>query len=62
MSDLLLSAVEYSGYISIIKFIVFLILFFLWIPLVSWVYRDAQEVQTDEIMWTSVVFGSVLSR
>ena len=58
MPDLLLSAVEYSGYISLIKFIAFLILFFLWLPLVGWVYRDAQAVETKEIFWTTIVFGT----
>ena len=58
MPELLLSAVEYSGYISIIKFIVFLSLFFLWLPLVSWVYQDAKSVETREVFWTAIVFGT----
>ena len=58
MSDLLLSAVEYGGYISIIKFLVFLGLFFLWLPLLSWVYRDAGAVEAKEVFWTAVVLGT----
>ena len=58
MSDLLLSAVEYGGYISIIKFLVFLGLFFLWLPLLSWVYRDAGAVEAKEVLWTAVVLGT----
>ena len=58
MSDLLLSAVEYGGYISIIKFLAFLGLFFLWLPLVSWVYRDARAVEAKEVFWTAVVLGT----
>ncbi len=57
MPDLLLSAVEYSGYISIVKFLVFLVLFFLWLPLLSWVYTDAKAVGTKEVFWTAIVFG-----
>ena len=57
MPDLLLSAVEYSGYISIVKFLVFLVLFFPWLPLLSWVYADAKAVGTKEVFWTAIVFG-----
>ena len=57
MPDLLLSAVEYSGYISIVKFLVFLVLFFPWLPLLSWVYTDAKAVGTKEVFWTAIVFG-----
>ena len=57
MPDLLLSAVEYSGYISIVKFLVFLVLFFPWLPLLSWVYTDAKAVGTKEVFWTAMVFG-----
>ena len=58
MPDLLLSSVEYSGYISVIKFLVFLGLFLLWLPLVNWVYCDAQTVETREDIWTGIVFGT----
>ena len=57
MPGLLLSAVEYSGYISIVKFLVFLVLFFPWLPLLSWVYADAKAVGTKEVFWTAIVFG-----
>ena len=58
MPDLVLMAVEYSGYISIVKFIVFLALFFLWLPLIGWVYQDAKTVGTNELSWTGIVFGT----
>lgn len=58
MAELLLAAVEYGGYISPIKFVIFLILFFLWLLLISWVYKDAQVVGTDEVFWTGVVVGT----
>ena len=57
MPGLLLSAVEYSGYISIVKFLVFLVLFFPWLPLLSWVYADAKAVGTKAVFWTAIVFG-----
>ncbi len=58
MPDLLLSSIEYSSYISEIKFGIFLALFLLWLPLVGWVYRDALAVETKEVFWTALVFGA----
>ncbi len=58
MPDLLLTALEYGSYISIIKFIVFAGLFLLWLLLVSWVYRDALAIETQEDLWTGIVFGT----
>ncbi|MHC4488936.1 MAG: GspE/PulE family protein [Planctomycetota bacterium] len=58
MPYLLLSSAEYTGYISIIKFLVFLVLFFLWLPIVSWVYNDAKAVGTKEIYWTAVLLAT----
>lgn len=58
MPGLLLSAVEYGGYISILKFLVFLVLFFLWLPLISWVYNDARAVGTKENLWATVIFAT----
>ncbi|MHC4084248.1 MAG: ATPase, T2SS/T4P/T4SS family [Planctomycetota bacterium] len=58
MPDLLLSSAEYTGYISIIKFLVFLVLFFLWLPIVGWVYNDAKAVGTKEVMWTAVLLAT----
>ncbi|MHC4641311.1 MAG: GspE/PulE family protein [Planctomycetota bacterium] len=58
MPNLVLSAVEYTGYISIIKLLAFVVLFFLWLPLVSWVFNDAKSVGTKEGFWTAVVLGT----
>jgi len=58
MPYLLLSSAEYTGYISIIKFLIFLVLFFLWLPLVTWVYNDAKAVGTKELLWTAVILAT----
>jgi type II secretory ATPase GspE/PulE/Tfp pilus assembly ATPase PilB-like protein len=58
MPDLLLASVEYGGYVSIIKLIAYLILFFAWLPLVGWVHQDAKAVETREVFWTGIVFGA----
>jgi len=56
MPDLILASVDYSGYISPVKIVIFLILFFLWLLLVGWVYRDARAIGTNESLWTTIVF------
>jgi type II secretory ATPase GspE/PulE/Tfp pilus assembly ATPase PilB-like protein len=58
MPDLLLASIEYSGYISIVKFVIFLVLFFLWLPLLGWVYTDARAVETKEFRWTGIVLAA----
>lgn len=58
MPDLMLSAVEYGGYISLIKFLLFLVLFFLWLTLVTWVHNDANKVETNDVFWTGIVLAA----
>ena len=58
MPDLLLAAIGYGGYISIIKFLVFLGFFFGWLPLLTWVYEDARAIETKTIFWTGIVLGA----
>ncbi len=57
MSQMLMS-IEYGGYISIIKFLIFLIFFFLWVSVLQWVHKDTGEVGTKGVYWTSIVFGA----
>ena len=58
MPDLLLTAIEYSSYISIVKVIIFMALFFLWLPVLSWVFEDAKAIGTNEVLWTGIVLGT----
>ena len=58
MPDLLLTAIEYSNYISIVKVIIFMVLFFLWLPVLSWVFEDAKAIGTNEVLWTGIVLGT----
>lgn len=58
MPDISLLAVEYGGYISAVKLIIFLMLFFLWLPLLGWIFNDAKVVETKEVLWTGVVLGA----
>jgi len=52
MPNLLSAAVEYGGYISLIKLIGIAAMFFIWMPLVNWIHTDAQEVRTNVRSWT----------
>ena len=58
MPVLLLTSIEYGSYISIVKFLIFLVLFFPLLPLVTWVYYDAQSVGTKKVFWTAMVLGA----
>ena len=51
----LIAAMEYGGYISLIKLVVYIVLFFAWLPLVNWVHKDAQEVRAKVRNWTTII-------
>lgn len=57
MSDLLLTSVVFGSYISIVKLVVFVAVFFGWLWLITWIYEDAITVETREVFWSSLVFG-----
>jgi type II secretory ATPase GspE/PulE/Tfp pilus assembly ATPase PilB-like protein len=57
MPDLLLAVVS-GSYISPIKLTIYLLLVFLWLPLVAWVHKDAETLGTKHIFWTAMVFGT----
>ena len=57
MLDQLIGAVEYGGYISILKLIGYLALFFAWLPLIGWVQQDAKVLETKEGSWTGLILG-----
>jgi type II secretory ATPase GspE/PulE/Tfp pilus assembly ATPase PilB-like protein len=58
MLDLLSASIEYGGYISIIKLIGYLIVFFAWLPLVGWIHYDAKIVETNDVFWTGIILGA----
>jgi type II secretory ATPase GspE/PulE/Tfp pilus assembly ATPase PilB-like protein len=57
MPYFLFAAIEYSGYLSIIKLVIFLILFVGWLPIINWVYQDSKTIESKEGFWTGVVLG-----
>jgi type IV pilus assembly protein PilB len=54
----LLADIGYGGYISPVRLIVFIAMFFVWLPLVGWIYLDAKVIKTKELLWTGIVFGT----
>ncbi len=53
----ILAAIVYGGYVSPIKFAIFLIFYFGWLFIINWVYKDAEAIGTKYTFWTGVVFG-----
>ena len=55
MPNILAAAAGYGGYISPVKLIVLVVLFFGWMPLVNWVYRDTKAVKANTQSWTLII-------
>jgi len=58
MPDFLLMSIEYGGYVSIVKLIVYLLLYFLWFLLVTWAAKDAKAVETNVGLWVGLLLGA----
>lgn len=48
----LLASVEYGGYISFWKLLIYAAGFLGWMPLVNWIFTDSQAVRTNKFIWT----------
>ncbi|MBN2181402.1 MAG: Flp pilus assembly complex ATPase component TadA [Sedimentisphaerales bacterium] len=59
MPELVLASVAFGGYVSIIKLLVFLILFLGALPLLGWVHIDAEALETKSPVWTVVILCAV---
>ncbi len=58
MIQSLLMAVEYGGYISIVKLVVLVGLFLLWPWFVSWAHKDAKAVSANVPVWIGAILGA----
>jgi type II secretory ATPase GspE/PulE/Tfp pilus assembly ATPase PilB-like protein len=54
----LVAVVDYGGYISLWKLILFVLAFFAWAPVVNWVFTDSQAVRTNTLVWTVTLAAS----
>ena len=57
----LLSVLQFGGYISVFKIILFAGGFYAVLPLICWVYQDARAVGTKQGFWTGVVFAAAVA-
>jgi type II secretory ATPase GspE/PulE/Tfp pilus assembly ATPase PilB-like protein len=58
MVQSLLMAVEYGGYISIVKLVVLIGLFLLWPWFVHWAHKDAKAVSANVPVWIGAILGA----
>lgn len=58
MPDFLLMSIEYGGYVSIVKLVAFLGLYFLWLLLLDWAHKDAKAVSTNVSLWIGLLLGA----
>jgi type II secretory ATPase GspE/PulE/Tfp pilus assembly ATPase PilB-like protein len=59
MFDSILLLVEYGGYLSITKLLIFLIFFFPSWALIQWMYKDADSVGANPTLWASILLGII---
>ncbi len=57
MPDYLLMAVTYGGYVSLVKFVLLLGGYLLWLLLVGWAAKDAKSVATNVPLWIGLLLG-----
>jgi type II secretory ATPase GspE/PulE/Tfp pilus assembly ATPase PilB-like protein len=58
MLDLFAASIVFSGYISIIKFVLFLAAFCVWLPIVGWIHNDSKPLDTKTLTWTLAILCS----
>ena len=58
MTGSLLMAIEYGGYVSIVKLALFLACYFPWPLLLGWAHKDAKAVNTNVPLWIGILLGA----
>ncbi len=58
MPEILASSIEFGGYVSIVKLVIFLGLFFPLLPLLGWIYNDAAALEERDRLWTGIILGA----
>jgi type II secretory ATPase GspE/PulE/Tfp pilus assembly ATPase PilB-like protein len=58
MPDFLLMSIEYGGYVSPVKLIIFLAFYFPWLLLAAWAYKDAKALGSNVALWIGVLLGA----
>ncbi len=60
MFDSILLLVEYGGYLSITKLVIFLAFFFPSWMLIQWMHKDADTVGANATLWVSITLTIVV--
>jgi type II secretory ATPase GspE/PulE/Tfp pilus assembly ATPase PilB-like protein len=58
MTGSLLLAVDYGGYVSIVKLVLFLACYLPWLLLLGWAHKDAKGVATSVPLWIGLLLGA----
>src|SRR4030042_1576940 len=58
MPELLSASIAFGGYVSIIKLLIFLVMFLGWLPLIGWIHEDAKTLETKGPVWTVIILGA----
>lgn len=53
-----MTVADIGGYIEVWKLLLLAAVFYGWMPLVNWVHRDAQEINTDHLFWSALVIAA----
>ncbi len=53
--DLFAASIAFGGYISIIKYIVFVAAFIAWIPLATWIHNDSKPLEINTLVWSAAI-------
>lgn len=51
---------DYGGYISIVKLLVFVAFFIPLVPLLDWIFADAEAVGENSTKWAGIIFGAAI--
>ena len=58
MPDIIAASIAFGGYISIIKFVIFVAAFVAWLPLIGWIHNDSKPLDTNTLIWTLAILCS----
>jgi len=58
MPDIILSSIDYGGYISIVKFVIMLAFFFPLFGLLNWIFSDAEALEERSAFWAGIVLAA----
>lgn len=58
MAEAIIIGSLFGSYISIVKFVILLVLFFPWLALISWAFDDARTIGLNERLWGGILLAT----